>query len=101
MKGPPTSEYDIALQKSFSLGGSRHLDIRISSFDFLNRGSLNAINNVADFTYTLPTGATDPAQGTSTLTNGNMPCVDGLGGLGYSCGKTGSRKMEGSAKIFF
>jgi len=103
MKGPATSDYDIALQKSFPLGGggSRHLDIRVSSFDFLNRGVLDQLNTVANFSYTLPDNATDPSQGTSTLTNGNMPCSDGVGGLGYSCGKTGSRKMEGSAKIFF
>ncbi|MDE1156098.1 MAG: carboxypeptidase regulatory-like domain-containing protein [Acidobacteriaceae bacterium] len=103
MKGPGSSDYDIALQKSFPLGGdgARHLDIRISSFNFLNRGQLNAINTVADFNYVLPADATDPSQGTATLTNGNSPCNGSVGGLGYSCGKTGSRQMEGSAKIFF
>ena len=103
MKGPATSDYDIALQKSFPMGGggARHLDIRISSFDFLNRGALNPINAAAQFTLTVPVGATDPSTGTVALTNGNQPCNDGVGGLGYSCGKVGSRKMEGSAKIFF
>lgn len=101
MKGPGFSDYDIALQKSFPAGGERHLDIRISSFNFLNRGALNPLNTVADFNYTLPAGATDPSNGTTVLTNGNQPCSDGVAGLGYSCGKTGSRKLEGSAKIFF
>jgi len=103
MKGPAMSDYDIALQKSFPMGGggARHLDIRISSFNFLNRGVLNPINTAAQFTLTVPVGATDPSNGTVALTNGNVPCNDGVGGLGYSCGKTQSRKMEGSAKIFF
>jgi hypothetical protein len=102
MKGPATSDYDLALQKSFPLGGgSRHLDIRVSAFNFLNRGVLDQLNTVANFSYTLPANATDPSTGTAALINGNQPCSDGVGGLGYTCGKTGSRQMEGSAKIFF
>ncbi|GAA3750955.1 hypothetical protein GCM10022270_06620 [Terriglobus aquaticus] len=101
MKGPGFSDYDIALQKSFHLTGERHLDIRVSAFNFLNRAQLNQLNTVANFNYILPTGATDPGVGTSVLTNANQPCLDGIGGLGYSCGKTGYRQLEGAAKFFF
>jgi hypothetical protein len=101
MKSPGSSDFDIALQKSFHLGEARHLDIRASSFNFLNHPQLNLLNTVANYNWILPYGATDPDQGTPQLTNGTGTCVGGVGPLGYSCGKTGHREMEASVKLFF
>lgn len=101
IKGPGNYDFDIAIQKSFHLGGDRHLDVRASSFNFLNHAQLDPINTVADFNWTLPAGATDPDQGSASLVNGTGHCSGGVGPLGYSCGKTGHRQMEGSVKFFF
>ena len=101
MKSPGSYNFDLALQKSVALGGERHLDLRVSSFNFLNHAQLNPINTVANYNWVLPVGATDPAQGSASLANGSQSCFDGVGGLGYSCGKTGHRQMEGSVKLFF
>jgi hypothetical protein len=103
LKQPGNTNFDLSLQKSFPLGGgaARRIDIRISSFNLLNRGVLGPFNPNANFNWVLPVGATDPSQGTAYLTNGNQPCSFGEGGLGYSCAKTGHRQMEGSIKLFF
>jgi hypothetical protein len=101
IKSPGSLDFDLAIQKSFHLGSDRHLDVRFSSFDLSNRAQLNQINTVADFNWVLPVGATDPDQGSPTLTNGTGQCFGGVGPLGYSCGKTGHREMEGSVKLFF
>jgi hypothetical protein len=101
IKSPGSFDFDLSLQKAFRFGEGRHLDIRLSSFDLFNHATINPINTVADFNWTLPVGATDPDQGTPTLTNGTGACFGGVGPLGYSCGKTGHREMEGSAKFFF
>jgi len=101
IKSPGTLDFDLAAEKSFHMGESRHLDIRVGSFDLTNRAQPNPINTVANFNWTLPFGATDPNQGTASLTNGTGSCVSGAIPLGYSCGKTGHRQMEGSAKFFF
>jgi len=104
IKQPGYLNFDLALQKSFKMGESRHLDIRVSSFDFANRGQLYPINSVAQFNWVLPFGATDPSQGNAVLTNGTGSCVGGIGPLGYSCNKGANglqREMEGSVKFFF
>ncbi|MGA7158526.1 MAG: carboxypeptidase-like regulatory domain-containing protein [Acidobacteriaceae bacterium] len=103
LKQPGNTNFDLSLQKSFPYagGGARRIDIRISAFNLLNRGVLDNINSNASFNWVLPVGATDPSQGTAYLTNGNQPCSDGEGGLGYSCGKTGHRQLEGSLKLFY
>jgi Carboxypeptidase regulatory-like domain len=101
VKTPGYFNFDLALQKAFKLGESRRLEVRFSSFNLFNRGQLNNFSTVANFDWTLPFGATDPSQGTGTLTNGTGGCVKGIGSLGYSCGKTGHREMEVTAKFFF
>jgi hypothetical protein len=101
MKSPGTVNFDLAMQKSFRITEARHLDIRVGAFDLTNRGHANALNTVADFNWVLPYGATDPDQGSAVLTNGTGNCSSGTTPLGYSCGKTGHRQMEGSAKFFF
>jgi hypothetical protein len=101
MKTPGSFSFDIALQKSFHMSESRRLDVRVSAFNLFNRAQLNNPNTVANYNWTVPAGATDPSQGTPTLANGTGACVGGVGPLGYSCGKTGHREMEVSAKFFF
>jgi len=101
LKTPGTVNADLALQKSFRLGEGRHLDIRISSFNIMNRGYLLAPQHTARFLYTLPFGATDATQGKATLLNGTGACSGGFGPVGYSCGKTGNREMEATVKFFF
>jgi len=101
MKTPGIMTSDLAIQKVFKLGESRRVNIRISSFNFLNRGQLTVPNSVAQFNWTLPFGATDPIQGVPSLTNGSGQCTGAVGPLGYSCQKTGHREMEASVKFFF
>jgi Carboxypeptidase regulatory-like domain len=101
IKSPGSLNFNLAMQKSFRMGENRHLDVRVSSFDLTNRAQPVGINAVADFNWTLPYGATDPSQGTPTLTNGIGNCQSSSYPLGYSCEKTGSRQMEGSVKFFF
>jgi len=101
MKTPGSFSFDIALQKSFHMSESRRLDVRVSAFNLFNRAQLNNPNTVANYNWTVPAGATDPSQGTPSLANGTGTCVGGVGPLGYSCGKTGHREMEVSAKFFF
>jgi hypothetical protein len=100
MKTPGTFSFDLALQKSFHMGESRRLDVRVSAFDLFNRAQLVNPNNVADYNWTVPVGA-DPSQGTPTLTNGTGGCVGDIGSLGYSCAKTGHREMQATAKFYF
>jgi hypothetical protein len=101
MKSPGSLNFDLAMQKSFRMGESRHLDIRVGAFDLTNRGQPNPLTTVANFNWVLPFGATDPDQGSAVLTNGTGSCLTGTTPLGYTCGKTGHRQMEGSAKFFF
>jgi len=104
IKEPGYLNFDLALQKSFKMGESRHLDIRFSSFDLTNRSQLYPIQSVAQFNWVLPFGATDPSQGHAVLTNGTGSCVGGNVPLGYSCSKGANglqREMEGSVKFFF
>jgi hypothetical protein len=100
MKTPGAFSFDLALQKSFRMGESRRLDVRVSAFDLFNRAQLVNPNNVAYYNWTVPVGA-DPSQGTPTLTNGAGGCVGSIGSLGYSCAKTGHREMEATAKFYF
>jgi hypothetical protein len=101
MKTPGFINFDLALQKSFHISESRRLDFRISAFDLFNRAQLNNPNTVANYNWTLPIGATDPSQGTPSLTNGTGACVGSTGPLGYSCGKTGHRELEATVKFYF
>lgn len=103
MKNPGTLNFDLAMQKSFHIGEGRHLDIRASSFNLVNRGQPNGLNTTAVFNWLVPYGATDLDQGAQVLTNGNASgtCASSVVPLGYSCGKTGHRQMEGSVKLFF
>jgi hypothetical protein len=101
MKTPGVFTSDLAIQKVFKLGESRRLNIRVSSFNFLNRAQLAVPSNIANFNWTLPYGATDPDQGVPSLSNANGQCVGAVGPLGYSCQKIGHREMEASVKFFF
>jgi len=103
VKSPGSLNFDLAGQKSFRLGEGRHLDVRASSFDLVNRGQPNSLNTTAIFNWNIPVGATDPAQGTPVLTNGTGTgtCASSVIPLGYSCGKVGHRQLEGSLKLFF
>jgi hypothetical protein len=101
IKSPGSLNFNLSMQKSFHMRKDRHLDVRVSSFDLTNRGQPEPINTVADFKWVLPYGATDPDQGTPVLTNGTGNCASSTTPLGYSCEKSGSRQMEGSAKFFF
>lgn len=101
IKSPGSLNFNLAIQKSFPMGGSRHLDVRISSFNLTNTAQAEPINTVATFNWVLPVGATDPDQGHAVLTNGTGNCLSSVLPLGYSCEKTGSRQMEGSVKFFF
>jgi hypothetical protein len=101
MKTPGYLNFDIALQKVFKIGETQHLDVRVSSFNFVNRGQLINPQAVAGFDWVLPFGATDPSQGHAVLTNGAGSCTGDFVPLGYSCLKTGHRELEASVKFFF
>jgi carboxypeptidase family protein len=101
IKTPGVFSFDLALQKSFHMSESRRVDVRVSAFNLFNRAQLNVPNTVANFNWTLPAGATDPSQGTPSLSNDSPGCSGGVGTLGYSCGKTGHREMEATVKFFF
>ena len=82
----------MALQKTFKLSESKHVDVRLSSWDVTNRAQLDPQNAIETFLITLQQNA---AQPTDVLT------IKKGGSVGFITRKTGHREMEANVTFVF